>query len=358
MLPASCRVFVATSDGGNGFGDKLTRYYMAAAVAARLSDDALALYEGTWRVPTHHAASAAGEYEVALRDVLGLDAVRSVASVRAELQPREVHAAPYAAARAASAACRGVDGAHPPAAVLLLLEADSCPRWRRRWHRFFVDPPTRWCPLDARVPGLETVAWRLRAAARPRIVHSLAQAGALSHFRADALNVAVHLRNGDICLDCDVTAGGFFRAVLHGLVLPALAGCRVRTVFFAQDAAPWVAGLGDAVVTYRNASVAEVSRHFLGASVLVTSGSSLATAVVALAPPFRPLVLEAMAKEATWGCHGRGCPGLSHVLPEGASVRLDRAGRAAASPAELRALLQLEQPDAWQRACSPLRRVG
>ena len=179
----------------------------------------------------------------------------------------------------------------------------------------------------------------------------------LPFYADDALNVAIHVRNGDICIGCDPGAPDFVYTTLLAQLDDALAGCATRLVFFAQYELPWVhaARPGARVVTATtpNASVSEVMAHFLGANVFVTSGSSFPLAVAAFAPVFRPLVLESMNKEAAvWGCHGRGCPGVTHVLQRGTSFRLDRQGRMMdVQPAELRAALRAAQPEAWARAC-------
>ena len=177
----------------------------------------------------------------------------------------------------------------------------------------------------------------------------------LPFYHRSALNVAIHVRTGDVCIGCDPAAPDFTYATLLAQLDAALAGCATRLVFFAQYELPWVRALRPAasMVTFRNASVAQVVKHFLGANVFVTSGSSFPLAVAAFAPVFRPLVLEAMNKEAAgWGCQGRGCPGVTHVLQRGTSFRLDRQGRLMdVQPAELRAALRAAQPDAWVRAC-------
>ena len=104
----------------------------------------------------------------------------------------------------------------------------------------------------------------------------------------------------------------------------------MRLVFFTQDELEWVhnAAPGALVVTARAADLGEVAAHMLGADVLVTGGSSLASALAAFAEsPNQPVVLEAMTKESSWGCHHRGCPGRAHVLPRDQALRLDRSGR-------------------------------
>jgi hypothetical protein len=350
-------VYVSTLGSQNGLGDQLTRYFMAAAVASQLGAGATAVVDGEWAAAPDHGVSQK-EYADAVAGVLGLQAL-TAEDVRAAHPSGLVEAlvSPRVARAAAARACATAVGPNEPKAVLLRLDPEGCPRWRRAWHRAFVQPPIRWCPTDPAVPGLDAVGWRLRAAAAPAVALATRPADLPFFDDAAALHVALHVRNGDICLACDAAsaaAGELSYDTLLRAVEEALAGCALRVVFFAQHDLPWARALrpGARVVTTRNASVPMVMRHFLGAHVLITGGSSFATAVAAFAPPFRPLVLEAMTKEATWGCHQRGCPGLAHVLQPGTSLRLDRHMQLLdARPAELRALLQLQQPQAWARAC-------
>lgn len=339
----SCPVHVATMDGGNGVGDQLTRYFMAFAVAAQLGGTALV--DGSWGVAHHHAVNSAHEYSEAVRDVLGVRALQ-VSTVRAAEHPAERTCSPHAAAAIADEACK------QHSRVLLMLDPESCPQFRRRWHRFFMQPPIRWCPTHPAVPGLDHIGWQLRAHAAAQ--SAIAAVKTLRFFEPGKMNVAIHVRNGDICVSCGEHAE-FSYDTLLGQLGAALQGCALRLVFFAQDPLPWVnARWPDAVVVgFANATVSDVARHFLAANVLITGGSSFATSIAAFAQPFHPVVLEAITKEATWGCRGRGCPGRSYVLQSGTSVRLDRQGGFVdSSAAELRAMLQLQQTLAWTRACA------
>ena len=315
---------------------------MAFAVAAHLGGEAL--LDGSWGVPAHHAVNSADEYTEAVHDVLGVRA-QQVSAVRAATQPAEYTCSPLATAAIAARACQ------QHKFVLLLLDPESCPLFRRSWHRHFVQPPTRWCPTHPDVPGLEHAGWQLRAhTAAHRGQHASTQ---LPFFEPGSINIAVHIRNGDICVSCEEHSEFSYHALMEQ-VGSALKGCAVRLVFFAQDPLPWVNAHWPRAVTigFSNASVSVVARHFLGANVLITGGSSFATSIAAFAQPFRPVVLEAMTKEATWGCRGRGCPGRSYVLQPGVSLRLSRRGELVDSTAaELRALLQLQQPLAWTKAC-------
>ena len=359
----TCSLYVATGSGETGLGDLLTRFVMALAVAQQLAPlsaggAATPCLDGTWQVPSLHSSpDGRNEYRDVLR-LLGLDSVQHVADVRAargaslvelpRVDPRSAHSA-------AQAAC-----ARGAAAVLVLLDTDACPQWRRAWHRLFVDPPIRWCPNHPDVPGFDAVGWQLRqlgagegedeaGRGRPRQAE-------LPFFERGALNVAVHVRNGDVCVNCeweDHQRPWAFVNVIAA-VDAALAGCtRVRLVFFSQLPLPWLAQrLPHAVaVTSANASVVVVAQHLLGAQLVVTGGSSLATSLVAFAgSPFAPVVLEAQTKESSWGCRGRGCPGKIHVLPH--SLKLDLAGRPLGwQPGELRAALRVGQPQVWEAAC-------
>ena len=339
----SCPVYVATKDGGNGVGDQLTRYFMAFAVAAQLGGTALV--DGSWGVAPHHAVNSADEYSAAVRDVLGVRA-QQVSSVRAAEHPAERTCSPHAAAAIAAEACK------QHTRVLLTLDPESCPQFHRSWHRFFMQPPIRWCPTHPAVPGLDHIGWQLRAhAAAQSVVFSVKT---LRFFEPGKMNIAIHVRNGDICVSCGERAEFSYETLL-GELGAALQGCALRLVFFAQDPLPWVHTRwpGAVVVGFANATVSDVARHFLAANVLITGGSSFATSIAAFAQPFHPVVLEALTKEATWGCRGRGCPGRSYVLQSGTSVRLDRQGRfVESSAAELRALLQLQQTHTWTRACA------
>ncbi len=306
-------------------------------------------------MPPHHNTPD-GEYAAAVRDVLCVTA-RSVAHVRSALAPLfEVSTTPRNAAAQAAAACAAHD------AVLLLLDADSCPLWRAAWRRRFLfsllfDPPLRWCPADPAIPVLDAIGWRLRAQTAAHRARRGAGGGggapALRFFRPDAMNVALHVRNGDVCVSCGAESLFWYHTLL-GALSAALRGCALNVVFFAQEPLPWAPSAFEArVVTAANASLADVAAHFLGAHVLVTSGSSLSTSVAAFAPnPFVPLILESMTKESTWGCRAKGCPGRTHVLQRGTSIRIDaRGGMIDASVAEVRALMQTTQPDAWSAAC-------
>ena len=315
---------------------------MAFAVAAHLGGEALV--DGSWSVPAHHAVNSANEYTEAVHDVLGLRA-QQVSAVRTAERLAEYVCSPFSAAAVAAKACQQ----HQQ--VLLLLDPETCPLFRLSWHRFFVQPPTRWCPTHPDVLGLEHAGWQLRAhTAVQQSHHALTQ---LQFFAPGSINVAIHVRNGDICVSCEEHSEFSYHALMEQ-VGSALEGCAMRLVFFAQDALPWVnAFWPDAVaVGFSNASVSVVARHFLAANVLITGGSSFATSIAAFAQPFSPVVLEAMTKEATWGCRGHGCPGRSYVLQPGASLRLNkRGGFVDSSAPELRALLQLQQPRAWTKAC-------
>jgi hypothetical protein len=321
---------------------------MALALASELGGSAL--LSGSWLVPQSHLAPAeeASAY-AAVADRLGLSALGNVSSLLAArpglLQLSRV--GPLQAATVAAAACNA--GARD---VLLLLDADSCPLWRRRWHALFVDPPSTWCPLDPRVPGLDDVAWQLRKLGSA--TRSSSPPPLLHLFDERALNVALHVRNGDVCVNCEfVNEHGLDYGALLETLRKALRGCRVRFVFFAQLPLAWAEALPDArMVTAHEASVDTTAAHLLGADVLVTGGSSFATALVAFAgAPDRPVVLEAMTKESSWGCHNKGCPGRTHVLAPGFSVRLDRTGGLGITPAELRARIAVSLPESWARAC-------
>ena len=362
-LPSSCSLYVATGSGETGLGDLLTRFAMAFAVAQQLA--ATPCLDGTWHVPSLHASpDGRTEYTDVLR-LLGLDAVAHVSAVRATRGTSLVELPrvdPRAARSAAQAAC-----ANGATAVLVLLDTDACPQWRQPWHRLFVDPPIRWCPNHHDVPGFDAVGWQLRQLGAGRATLQGGEDGRegrgqpsgvteLPFFEAGALNVAVHVRNGDVCVNCgweEPTRPWSFANVV-AVLDAALEGCsRVRLVFFSQLPLPWLAQrLPHAVqVTSANASVVVVAQHLLGAQLVVTGGSSLATSLVAFAGhPFAPAVLEAQTKESSWGCHGRGCPGKTHVLPH--SFKLDPAGLPHGwAPAELRAALRGGQPQVWRTAC-------
>jgi hypothetical protein len=311
-------------------------------------------------VPSLHTSQGGrNEYRDVLR-LLGLDSVVHVADVRAARGASLVELPrvdPRSARSSVQAAC-----ARGATAVLVLLDTEACAQWRRAWHRLVVDPPIRWCPNHPDVPGFDAVAWQLRQMGAGKVDGGKKDLTTgdveerLPFFERGALNVAVHVRNGDACVNCeweDPKRPWAFANVMAA-VDAALAGCsRIRLVFFSQLPLPWLAQrLPHAVaVTAANASVVVVAQHLLGAQLVVTGGSSLATSLVAFADnPFAPVVLEAQTKESSWGCRGRGCPGKTHVLPH--SFKLDLAGRPFGwQPGELRAALRVGQPQVWETAC-------
>jgi len=352
-----CRVYVASEPAVQGMGDLLERLATTFSLADALNATPVSTFE--WTVPDAHSTS--GGYE-GVAERLGLRAhILDVGLLRASL-PLLVEVSwvsPLNAAEAARVACFG--GART---VLLRFDMDACPLWRQPWHALFVHPPSTWCPLDPRVPDLGGVLWRLRqmsaglAVSRTGSLASLPvpfRASAQATFFSErAMNVALHIRTGDVCINCELvnTRGIDYRRLVATIEL-ALTGCRTVFAFFSQLPLPWVnETFPDAIVV--SGQFEETAHHLVSANILVTGGSSLAPMLAAFAgTPARPVVLEAMTKESSWGCHAKGCPGRTHILPAGAAVPLDRAGRMMdVRHEELRARIAASQPDEWGVACN------
>jgi hypothetical protein len=314
---AACAVFVVQDPANNGLGDNLTRLQMSMAVARSLGGKVL-LPDASWEVPPHHRLHGDSLYG-AVDALLGLRALQNVSALRASVRGLVVEATGVSPLRAAEEAAQLCSA--PGLTVVLHLASDVCPQWRHAWQRPFVPPAFSWCPLDPRVPGADTVSDQLRA------VGSAATVGwALRFFDPSAINVAIHVRNGDVCVNCRlVNARGLDYRLVMRTIRSAFRCGLINTVFFTQNELPWVAGAfpGARVVTASDAGVAEAVAHMLGAHVLVATGSSLPTAAAAFSPsPRHPVVLEGMTKESVWGK-----PGRTHVLPADQALRLNRRGQ-------------------------------
>ena len=318
----ACAVFVVQEPDNNGLGDNLTRLQMSMAVARTLSGTAL-LPDATWEVPVQHRHRGESSY-ASVDAALGLGALQNVSALRASARGLVVEAtgvSPLRAAAAAEQLCTS-----PGLTIVLHLASDTCPQWRHEWRRPFGPPAFSWCPLDPRVPGADTVSDQLRA-----LGSAATGTRALRFFDPSAINVAIHVRNGDVCVNCRlVNARGIDYRLVMRTIQAAFRCGRTNVVFFTQNELPWVATAfpGARVVTTGEAGVSEVVAHMMGAHVLVATGSSLPTSVAAFSPsPHRPVVLEGMTKESLAGCQNLGCPGRTHVLPADQALRMDRRGR-------------------------------
>jgi hypothetical protein len=159
-----------------------------------------------------------------------------------------------------------------------------------------------WCPLT--FPNYkfhEEVLWILRNnTARERCLRKqMGFKGSKSH---SSVNVAWHIRSGDICLHCQ-------SADYHSHLLDLLSsavngggghwgkrGDGLNVVFESQSPIPDLqAAFPNASFSSNSSLIASVCT-FLTADILVTSGSSMPV-VAAFAPPFSPLIFEERRKD-------------------------------------------------------------
>jgi Nucleotide-diphospho-sugar transferase len=269
----TCSRFVRCNTGIAGFGDQLEHYVYCLHCAVLLR--AQLLIESFSVGPDIH--SSRGEYTDAAV-LLGVNL--SVSSEAAKLPTLFL---PYADILEISR--NGSAGLPLNCNTVVVTDLLSCPE---------LHPP--WCDFRPTYEALSHVRWLLRR----NNSTSLCKASRLGFNRtggSKTVNILLHIRNGDICLQCN--SSRYVDNIARTIKLLAAKFRAVvsvesqHRVNFLNDA-----DFGSASVTYNvNSSLVSFICRVLTADVLITDGSSLPVFVSAFGSPWQPVVFEELRKE-------------------------------------------------------------
>jgi hypothetical protein len=176
-----------------------------------------------------------------------------------------------------------------------------------------VDSCPGWC--SHHVPdGMKTIQWQLRHWAMNSVCHnaweqSVGPARGTIASRAvlhnEALNVAWHVRTGDITLHTlDKTGRPYYENVAN-FVSDALVGCRVNMVVLTQDRANASAFLEKIIpeAQYPKLNISDTYCAIMSSDLFISMGSSYGDLAAMFSQPYRPVVMQETEKYAPDGAN-------------------------------------------------------
>lgn len=202
------------------------------------------------------------------------------------------------------------------------VDADSClqPNW--------------WCPFFA-PNAMPLIQWQLRHWGMSSSCHAHEVRRDLHALHADAINVAWHVRTGDIVLHPLDDAGRPYYRNVHAFLTEALKGCRVHLNVISQKNVSEF--LSDVVgnASFPTLGIQESLCTFMNSDIFISMGSSFGDMAAAFSQAYRPVVLQEPEKLA----ESMGGKGEFFFSLE--SIRLNRAGQVTdgTTPRQLRQMV-------------------
>lgn len=280
--PAACPRFVSCATHEGGLGDQLEQYIYCASVAKLL--DAEVIIEGF-----HRSVHRGGDEFHEVATLLGINLRLTTNGVRSLYSSPPLSVTKWISKPDAVILHKAVKKGDTsfPCHIMYASDIRSCQA-----------VGDQWCDLAPTFDSFEATQFRLR---RNDAKHECMVRG-LGFFRRsteETVNIAWHVRTGDICLNCDNLT--YFEHIFDTLLtVPSIARAHVLAID-SHDKIDWLAKSNmfhHAVVYHTNQKLIDTVCRFITADVLVTSGSSFAPFVAAFLPPWSPVVLEERRKEA------------------------------------------------------------